>query len=86
MNTRAIKLLPTLYECSILDVFFYLHFFLIFWAKFKYDTCVIIFMVTKSKKEYKWKSVKSFLKDLEKANKDPLFVKAAKDFIRYHTS
>ena len=38
------------------------------------------------KHKHKWKSVKAFLKDLEKANKDPSFVKAVQEFIRYHTS
>ncbi len=40
----------------------------------------------KGKKEHKWKTVKAFLKDLEKKNKDPMFVKAAEAFIKYHSS
>lgn len=40
----------------------------------------------KHKPRSKWKTVKAFLKDLEKKNKDPMFVKAAEAFIRYHSS
>ncbi len=43
-------------------------------------------MTDKTKTQYKWKTVKAFLKDLKEANKDPLFVKAAQAFIKYHTS
>ncbi|MEK6867511.1 MAG: hypothetical protein AABX98_01680 [Nanoarchaeota archaeon] len=42
-------------------------------------------MTTKSKKEYKWKTVKAFLKDLQKAKEDPSFMKALRAFIRYHS-
>lgn len=42
-------------------------------------------MKGKDKKEYKWKSVKAFLKDLEKAKQDPSFMKALHAFIKYHS-
>ncbi len=39
-----------------------------------------------TKKEYKWRSLKEFFKDLEKKKQDPLFIKALDDFMKYHTS
>ena len=57
----------------------------LFTVMFKYKTCVMCIMTTKSKKEYKWKTVKAFLKDLQKAKEDPSFMKALRAFIRYHS-
>ena len=42
-------------------------------------------MKDKTKQEYKWKTVKAFLKDLKKARQDPSFMKALQAFIRYHS-
>ncbi len=52
---------------------------------FKYTFCFSLFMTAKIKKEYKWKTVKAFLKDLEKAKQDPSFMKALHAFIKYHS-
>ena len=54
-----------------------------FIAMFKYNGCVIMVMTDKTKK---WPTVKAFFKDLEKKKQDPLFIKAWKEFMKYHTS
>lgn len=43
-------------------------------------------MTDKTKTQYKWKTVKAFIKEVEEAKKDPEFVKALRTFIRYHSA
>ena len=41
-------------------------------------------MTDKTKKQYKWKTVKAFITEVEEAKKDPEFMKALRAFIKYH--
>jgi hypothetical protein len=47
--------------------------------------CLYPAMAEKKLKAKKWKNMNEFWKDLEEEKKDPLFMKALKDFIRYHS-